>query len=144
MGKVHKTITEAGAHLAEAASTIGPRYKAATSRADWEGPSKSKEAESNYQEGISESIADNRRVKGIEKASNSKYQRGCAEKGSAVIGKRVADSRGEYESNFSPVLSAMTDASDRAPARTRDFRANITNRLVPVVEAARRAVGKTV
>lgn len=142
MPKVHKTITEAGQHLADASTTIGPRYAAATAKADWQGPSASKEAEANYQEGVAESIAAGTRVKGINEAGNSKYQSGCVDKGSKVIGERVRAARSEYEAEFSPVLSAMNEASDRAPRPTRDFRANITNRLVPVVVAARKAAGK--
>ena len=143
MPKVHKTIQESGQHLADASSTIGPRYAAATARADWEGPSSSREAESNYVDGVNEAITKGSRVAGIRNAGNQKYQKGCGEKGASVIGQRVKAARGEYESNFGPVLGAMNSAADAAPARTRDFRANINNRLVPVVEAARRAAGKS-
>ena len=144
MPKVHKTIQEAGQHLSDASTTIGPRYAAATARADWEGPSSSREAEANYSEGVNEAIAKGSRVQGIRNAGNTKYQKGCADKGASVIGQRVKAARGEYEQSFGPVLSAMNSAADAAPAKTRDFRANINNRLVPVVEAARRAAGRTV
>ncbi len=144
MPRVHKTISEAGQHLHDAAPTIGPRYKIATGKADWVGPTTSPEAQANYEAGLVEANAEGRRISGATKAGNPKYQKGCADKGAAVIGKRIQDAKADYEREFGPVLSAMNDASDRAPAKTRDFRTNINTRLVPVVEAARRAVGKTV
>ena len=144
MPKVHKTIQEAGQHLSDAAATIGPRYLAGTARADWEGPASSREAEENYVAGVNEAIAAGSRIAGIRSAGNIKYQKGTAEKGASVIGARVKAARGLYESTFGPVLQAMTAAADAAAGKTRDFRANITNRLIPVVEAARRAAGKTV
>ena len=107
MPKVHKTIQEAGKHLADSASVIGSRYKEATAKADWEAPSSSPEAEQNYQDGVSESIANGTRIAGIRAAGNAKYQKGCAEKGAAVIGQRVAAARVDYERNFTPVLQAM-------------------------------------
>ena len=143
MARVHKTIQEAGQHLSDAAATVGARYAAATARADWETPASSREAEQNYQDGVNESISSGSRAAGIRAAGNTKYQRGCADKGAKVIGQRIKDARSDYEQNFSPVLTAMNQAADGAPARTRDFRANINNRLMPVVEAARRAAGKS-
>ena len=144
MPRVHKTIAEAGKHLEESAATIGPRYKEATAKAEWAGPASTPEAQANYEAGITEANAEGRRVAGISKAGDAKYKKGCAEKGAAVIGDRVRKAKADYEREFGPVLSAMNAASDAAPAHTRDFRANISNRLIPVVEAAKRAVGRPV
>lgn len=143
MAKVHKTIEEARTHLSESASLIGPRYKAATAKAEWEEPSVSEQAETNYQGGVAEAIAEGRRQAGIRKVGNAKYRKGCGEKGATVIGTRVTAALGDYAREMAPILAAMNSASDAAPASTRDFRANIANRLTPVVEAAKRAAGKT-
>lgn len=142
MPKVHKTIAEARKHLGDAVPMIPARYKESTSRAEWAGPAGSAEAAANYSAGIAEAIAKGSRELGISKAGDAKYKKGCADKGFAVIGARITAALGDYEREMGPVLSAMNAASDAAPARGRDWRANVTNRLFPVIEAARRAVGK--
>lgn len=142
MPKVHKTIGEARANLGAAAPMVGARYKASTSRAEWATPASSAAAKANYEAGIAEAIAAGRREAKITEVGDAKYRKGCGEKGAAIIGGRITAALGDYEREFAPVLSAMNAASDAAPARTREFMANITNRLIPVVEAAKRAVGK--
>lgn len=144
MPRVHKSIEEARKHLGEAAPVIGTRYKEATAKAVWAEAAASNAAKANYEAGLAEAIAAGRREANIREAGDTKYRKGCSEKGAAVIGGRITAALAEYASKFSPVLSAMNSAADAAPARTRDFRTNITNRLMPVVEAAKRAVGKPV
>lgn len=142
MPKVHKTIGEARKNLSDSVAYIPARYEASTARADWATPAASAEATANYTAGIAESEAKGLRVKGIVEAGDAKYKLGCKEKGAKVIGARISAALPIYEREFSPVLSAMNAASDGAPARTRDWRSNVTNRLFPVIEAARRVVGK--
>lgn len=139
MPRVHKTISEAKAHLGQATAVIPERYKAATGKASWETPSVSDQAEANYQAGLAEASAAGRRQAGIAEAGDAKYRKGCAEKGAGVIATRITAALGDYERGFSPVLSAMNAASDAAPPKTRDWRTNVTNRLFPVVEAAKGA-----
>lgn len=142
MPKVHKTVQEAKQHLSDSTATIGARYKAATAKADWEAPASSPESERNYVEGVNEAIAAGSRIAGIRKAGNAKYVKGTSEKGAPIIGGRITAALADYEREFSPILSAMNAASDAAPPRTRDYLANIQNRLVPVVKAAKAAAGK--
>jgi hypothetical protein len=142
VAKVHKTIGEARDNLRQAASQIPTRYKTSTARANWAEPAASEQAETNYQSGVQEAISQGKRVKGIQDAGDQKYRQGCADKGAAVIGERITKALPIYERNFSPVLSAMNNAADSAPPRTRDFRTNVTNRLLPVIEAAKQAAGK--
>jgi len=134
--KVHKTIAEARKHLGEAVAVIGPRYAAATAKADWEGPSTTDVAEANYQAGLAEASAADRRRSRIREAGNAKYKVGCEKKGAAVIGPRITAALADYEREMAPILSAMTSAADAAPPRGRDPMANIDARLKPVVNAA--------
>lgn len=136
MPKVHKTIDEAAKHLGESVSVIPGRYKEATGKASWEDPASSPQAEANYSAGVSEAIAEGRRVTGIHAAGDTKYRKGCAEKGAPVIGGRITAALSTYRTEFSPILGAMNAASDAAPPRTRDPMANIDARLKPVVAAA--------
>jgi len=142
MPHVHKTAGQAREHLSQAVANIPTRYKEAVAKADWEGPATSDESEDNYRAGLAEAQAADRRRAKIREAGNAKYQRGAAEKGAAVIGTRITAALADYERHFSPILAAMNSASDSAPPRTRDYRTNVTNRLIPVIEAARRAAGK--
>jgi len=136
MSKVHKTVDEAAKHLGESVSVIPGRYKEATAKAAWEEPASSPQSELNYSAGVSEAIAEGRRVSGIHRAGDTKYRKGCAEKGAGVIGTRITAALGIYRTEFSPILGAMNAASDAAPPRTRDPMANIDARLKPVVAAA--------
>ena len=136
MAKVHKTIQEARKHLGESTTLIPSRYEESTSKATWEEPASSPQAEENYIAGVQEAISAGTRVSGIHAAGDSKYRNGCKTKGKPVIAKRITDALGEYEAQFAPVLAAMNSAADSAPARTRDPMSNIDNRLKPVVNAA--------
>ena len=136
MPKVHKTVDEAAKHLGESVAVIPGRYKEATSKASWEEPASSAQAESNYSAGVAEAIAEGRRVSGIHEAGDTKYRKGCAEKGAGVIGTRITAALSTYRSEFAPILGAMNAASDAAPPRTRDPMTNIDQRLKPVVAAA--------
>ncbi len=142
MAKVHKTIEQARKNLGDSVAYIPARYKESTSRADWEAPATSEESEANFTAGITEAIAKDSRRAGIRAVGNTKYRKGCADKGAGVIAGRITNALPDYVREFTPILGAMNSAADAAPPRTRDFRANITNRLIPVVEAARKAAGK--
>ena len=48
MAKVHKTIQEARKHLGESTTLIPSRYEESTSKATWEEPASSPQAEENY------------------------------------------------------------------------------------------------
>lgn len=136
MPKVHKTIGEARKHLGESVAYIPARYKDATARAEWAGPAASAAAATNFAAGIAEAIADGRRERRISEVGDTKFRKGCAEKGAPVIGARITAALGDYEREMGPILSAMNAASDAAPPRTRDPMANIDARLKPVVAAA--------
>lgn len=139
---VHKTIDEAGENLDKAVAYIPERYKKAVGKADWAGPAASEEAESNYAAGVSEAVANKSRQKGIREIDNSVWVRAAQEKGGSAIGPGIKRGLGKYKANIRAPMEAAIAAADSAPAKTRDWRENIANRLIPVVEAERRAVGK--
>lgn len=140
----HKTIGEAEANLKQSIAYIPDRYKKGVMAADWATPAGSDEAESNYATAISQAIADGTRQRKIRETSNAVWQAGASGKGAVNIGPGILAGLEKYRSNMSPVLDAMNAASDAAPARTTDYRTNITQRLIPVIEAAKRAAGKSV
>ena len=142
MPKVHKTIENAARNLEQSIAVIPARYAESTGRAEWAAPAVSQQAEDNYQAGLAEATAKDLRRKNISAAGDTAYRKGCADKGSKVIGERIRGALGVYRQAFSPILTAMNTAADAAPAKTRDVLTNIQNRLVPVVQAARRAAGK--
>ena len=142
MPKVHKTIGQAKDNLDKSIAYIPDRYKAAVGKADWATPAGSDEAESNYGEAVSRAVADRTRQKRVREVSNEEWRSRAKDVGGARIGEGVRKGLGKYTARMGPVLDAMNAASDAAPARVIDWRANITNRLIPVVEAARRAAGK--
>lgn len=139
---VHKTIGEAKKNLEEAIPYIGPRYKTSVMKADWATPAGGDQAEANFADGVAKAVANKSRQKGVRLISNADWQSASANLGAPIIGERVRAGLTKYEANMGPVLDAMNAAADAAPAKGPDFRANITNRLVPVVEAAMKAAGK--
>jgi len=139
---VHKTIAEAKKNLEEAIPYIGPRYKTSVLKADWATNAGGDQAEANYADGVSKAVAGKTRQKAIRLVSNADWQNSAANLGAPIIGERVRAGLTKYESNMGPVLDAMNLAADAAPPKGPDFRANVTNRLIPVIEAAKTASGR--
>jgi len=137
-----KTKEEARANLEASVSFIPDRYRAGVGRADWQTKASSDNAEKNFADSMSRAIANKSRQNGVKKVSNADWQRVASEKGGAVIGERVRAAIDKQAANWSPIYDAVQTAVGRLPARGIDFRANVTNRLLPVVEAQKKAAGK--
>jgi len=139
---VRKTVQTASANLEQSLANIPQRYTDGVKGADWQSKAGSEQAEQNFSSAMQKAIAQKRRQAGVQRVSNADWQNAAATKGGPIIAERIRGSLGKYQANFGPVLDAMNMAAERAPARTTDYRANINNRLVPVVEAAKRQAGK--
>lgn len=89
----------------------GPDYTAGVSDAsvDWEGPTKA--AESNYEEGVSQGIADKRFGKGVADAGNEKWRRKTITVGPGRWTAGVGAAGPDYDKGMQPVLSAIGAAS---------------------------------
>lgn len=140
----HKNIGEAEANLKQSIAYIPERYRKGVMAADWVGPAGSDEAEANYATKISEAIANGTRQRKIRETSNAVWQAGAAGKGATNIGPGILAGLEKYRANMGPVLDAMNAASDALPAKGTDWRANIATRLIPIIEASKRAAGKPV
>lgn len=138
-----KTIQQAVENLRQVAGFIGARYTIGINNADWQGPASSDQAEVNYGQGVQRAIADGSRRAGIQAVSNAQWQQAATTKGAGVIGQRITDALPKYQANFGPILAAMTTAAQNLPARTTSASQNVTNRLLPVIQAAMQAAGKT-
>ena len=139
----HKTIGEAKANLEQSIAYIPDRYKQGVSKADWATPAASDEAESNYASGVAKAVADGTRQKRVREVSNEAWKAAAMDKGARNIGEGIRKGLAKYTARMGPVLDAMNSAADSAPARTTDYRQNINNRLIPVIEAAKRAAGRS-
>lgn len=137
-----KTKEEAKANLAASVAFIPDRYRAGISRADWQTKAASESAEKNFADSMSRAIASKSRQVGVKKVSNAEWQAVASEKGGAVIGERIRSAIDKQAANWSPIYDAVQSTVGRLPARGIDFRANVTNRLLPVVEAQKKAAGK--
>lgn len=139
----HKTIEEARRHLEDAVALIGDRFKEGVQKANWQGPASSDQAEANFKASMDKVLAAKKRQAQILATPNTVWQQGAITKGAAIIGERVRGALGKYGTKFGPVLAAMNAASDAARPRTKDWKTNITTRLYPVIEAAKKAAGKS-
>lgn len=137
-----KTKEEARANLEASVAYIPERYKAGVARADWATPAGSDQAERNFADKMSQVISKKTRQLKVKAVSNATWQSAAIEKGGAVIGTRIRDSIDKQSAKWSPIYDRVVSDLARLPARTVDFRTNITNRVVGTVESWKKHSGK--
>ena len=137
-----KTKEEARANLEASVAYIPDRYKAGVGRADWATPAGSDQAEKNFADKMAQVISKKTRQLKIKAVSNSEWQSRAIEKGGAVIGTRIRDSIDKQQARWSPIYDRVVTDIARLPAKTVDFRTNITNRVVGTVESWKKHSGK--
>jgi len=137
-----KTKEEARANLEASIPYIGERYKSGVGRADWATPAGSDNAEKNYGEGVARAVAAKRRQLAIKRISNAEWQSRAIEKGGAIIGERIRGAIDKQASKWGPIYDRVTNDVARLPAKTVDFRTNVTNRVIGTVESWKKHSGK--
>jgi len=131
-----KTIQQAKENLQRAIPLISERYRQGVESADWQTNAASEQAEQNFAAGVQQAIANKSRQKGIQGVSNQQWREAARVKGANSIGQGIQMGLQRYEQNFAPVLGAMQAAAKALPPRTTDPIANVTARVIPVVQAA--------
>ena len=139
---VAKTKEEARANFEAAVAYIPARYIGGVRRADWATPAGSDQAETNYAAGVSNAVAKKTRQTKVRAVSNSEWQTAAINKGAPIIGSRIAGALDKWATKWGPMYDSVVSAVGALPPKVVDFRANINNRLVPTVEAWKRAAGK--
>ena len=137
-----KTKEEARANLEASITYIPDRYRAGVARADWQSKAASEVAEKNFAEAMSKAIANKARQVGVRKVANTEWQRLAIEKGGAVIGERIRGALDKQAARWGPIYDGVVATVGRLAPRTIDFRANITARVIPVVEQWKKGAGK--
>ena len=139
---VLKTKEEAQANFEASIAYIPARYEAGVRKADWATPAGSDQAEKNFAAGVQMAITNKLRQKGIRLISNADWQNAAATKGAPIIGDRIRGALAKWAANWGPLYDTVASKVKTLPPATTDFRANINNRLVPTVEAWKKAAGK--
>jgi len=139
---VIKTKEEARANFEAAIAYIPSRYEAGVRKADWATPAGSDQAEKNYADAVSKAVAAKRRQAKIKEISNTEWQNAAVTKGAPVIGDRIRGALDKWASEWGPIYDRVAAKVPTLPSKTTDWRANINNRLVPIVEEWKRAAGK--
>ena len=139
---VVKTKEEARANFEASIAYIPDRYASGIRKADWATEAGSDQAEKNYAANVQKAIANKSRQKAVKKVSNQDWQEAAINKGAPIIGERIRASLNKWEANWGPMYDQVVSKVSSLPAKTTDFRANINNRLVPVVEQWKKAAGK--
>jgi len=137
-----KTKEEARANLEGSLAYVEGRYKAGVGRADWATPAGSDNAERNFATAMANAIAKKTRQAKIKLVSNSVWQELAINKGGAVIATRMREALDKQAANWAPIYDRVVGDIARLPARTVDFRTNITNRVVGTVESWKKHSGK--
>jgi len=139
---VLKTKEEARANFEAAVAYIPERYRIGIEKADWFTPASSDQAEANYATALTTAIAEKRRQKAIKQVSNTDWQEAAVTKGAPIIGERIRAALDKWITEWGPMYDRIVALVPRLPPKTLDWRANINNRLVRVVEEWKRASGK--
>jgi len=139
---VVKTKAEARANFEAAVAYIPDRYRAGIEKADWFTKASSDQAEKNYATAVADAIAKKTRQKGVRSVTNEDWRTAAREKGAPIIGARISAALPDWEANWGPMYDQVVSKVGALPPKVVDFRANITARLVPVVEAWKKAAGK--
>lgn len=139
---VLKTKEEALANLTNSIAYIPARYTSGVKKADWATPAGSEQAETNYAAGVGKAVSEKSRQKGVKTVSNSDWQTAAVSKGAGIIGERIRGALGKWTANWGPIYDSVASTVNALPAKTTDYRANINSRLVPTVEAWKRAAHK--
>jgi len=140
---VLKTKAEARANFEAAVAYIPSRYEAGVAKADWLTPAKSEVAEKNYADAVSKAVSAKSRQKAIAGMTNEEWKEAARTKGAPIIGERIRGALGKWEAEWGPMYDSVASKVAALPPKTLDFRANINNRLVPVVETWKKAAGKS-
>jgi hypothetical protein len=138
-----KTKAEARANFEASIAYIPARYEAGVDKADWAGPAKSEQAEKNFADAMSKAIQAKSRQKGVAKVSNEEWKNAAKNKGAPIIGERIRGALDKWEAEWGPMYDQVSAKVGALPPKTGDWRQNINTRLVPTVEAWRKAAGKT-
>ena len=139
---VLKTKEEAKANFEAAIAYIPARYEAGIKKADWQTPAASDEAEANFRAAMEQALAEKRRQKAVASVSNTEWQNAAITKGRPIIGDRIRSALDKWMSNWGPIYDQVVTTVQGLKPRTLDWRENINQRLVPVVEAWKKAAGK--
>jgi len=143
MPHIHKTVEHAGSYLEEAAKTIIPKkYEEAANKEVWVEYAVTGQAGDNWWDGLVEAHDVDRWRTRIREAGDAAIRKGMKEKGAKVIKDRIIAELNKYRANIRAPMTAAIEAIETAPPKTRDVAENIRNRLVAVINAQRRAVGR--
>ena len=102
----------------------------------------STQAEANYKDGVQKAISNGSRLKGLNKVTDEDWKRMSKDKGAANIAKGMELSKQKYLQNVTPTMNAAISAIKSAPPKTTDYKTNVQNRLLKVIEAQKKAAGK--
>uniref|UniRef100_A0A6H1ZYT7 Uncharacterized protein n=1 Tax=viral metagenome TaxID=1070528 RepID=A0A6H1ZYT7_9ZZZZ len=140
---VVKTKEEAKSNFEAAIAYIPARYEAGVTKADWLTPAKSPQAETNFAAAITKAVAAKTRQKAIAAMTNEDWKNAAIAKGVPIIGDRIRGALDKWGANWGPMYDQVVAKVAALAPKTTDWRANINKRLVPTVEAWRKAAGKT-
>lgn len=135
-------IQQAQANYQNSIAVVPERYEAGVQGADWKTAVSSEQAKRNWADGITAAMQNDSWRRGVEGVSNEAWKNAAATKGRNSIAEGMRMGADKYVRNFQPVLEAMNQAAGTLPPRTSDYRQNITARVLPIVQAAKRAAGK--
>jgi hypothetical protein len=139
---VVKTKEIARRNFETAVTYIPDRYRAGVGIANWYEPAKSDTAERNYADAVSKAVAEKRRQKAISALNNDVWKNAAINKGAPIIAERIRGALDKWIAVWGPMYDQVVSVVAGLPPKTIDWRANINNRLVKVVETWKRAAGK--
>ena len=129
-------VSEVRKRLEEAIPKIADRYKVGVQNAEWQRPTLA-QAE-NYYSALDKIKAEDRYRKGVSATSDEAWRKGAIEKGAPILPTRLRDALPKWEREWGPLYENVKKVASALPPRTGDFRANVMNRVIPIIEAWKR------
>jgi len=126
-------VTEARSRLEAALTYLPARYSDAVQKAKWKEPTLASSA--NYYAALQHVIAKKLYDEGVRATDDTVWRTGCVNKGAPVIAERIRAQLGVWESHFGAKYQRVLSVLPTLKPKSADWRANIQNRLVPVVAA---------
>ena len=140
MGKP-KTVDDAFRGYQNAAATVGTKWAAGISVADWATPAGSDLAEANWAQRIQEAIGSKRRQAMIRLVTNSQWQTITIAKGQNIIGQRMTLGADKFRAKWGPIYSQVIAGLGSLPPRTGLASQNLL-RVTEVVKLWKQASGR--
>ena len=119
-------------YVSGATAKVDKLVRKYTARTDKLARATSDEAQKNYVAGVTDPVSQKLRLVNLKKLSEADLNKGMEEKGRTAYSTGVGAAQNKYVSNVQPYLSEIDRIKGTLKPHTRDARANVMERVLPL------------